>query len=184
LAQESKRSIRDRALLLTGFYGACRRSELAHFKWEDLQFTNEGLILKFRDAKGDRHQVGERCSIPSGKEVNYCPIQALLDWQMASHHHHGPVFREIFKNDRVGEHAIQGQQVNRIIQKLAQQLNLLNAGKISAHSLRRGFATEAFRKGASLNHIKKHGRWKSLKTVLEYLEDARLFVDSPVSVFF
>ena len=117
------------------------------------------------------------------KRLNYSFLRRI-HWQRASGYHQGPVFREIFKNDRVGEKGIQGQQVNRMIQKRAQQVNLPNAGKISAHSLRRGFATEAFRKGASLNHIKRHGRWKSLKTVLEYLEDARLFIDSPVSVFF
>lgn len=93
-------------MLLVGFYGACRRSEISNFRWEDLIFAHEGIVLKFKGAKGDRQQVGERCSIPCGKQLSYCPIQALLDCQLASGHNQGPVFREVFKNNRVGDKSI------------------------------------------------------------------------------
>jgi integrase len=182
--QPGKRAVRNRALLLLGFYAACRRSELARFTWEDLSFVREGLVVRFVDAKGDSTKSGQRCSIPAGKDKAHCALQALLEWQQVSGFCIGPVFREIYHNDRVGEKPIKGEQVGNIIKATAKICAIPNAGNVSAHSLRRGFATEAFRRGASLNHIKKHGRWKSLKTVMEYLEEARLFVDSPVSVFF
>ena len=59
---------------------------------------------------------------------------------------------------------------------------LLNAENYSAHSLRRGFATEAARLGASMPSIQKHGRWKSTRTVVEYVEAGRSFEDSAINV--
>jgi len=61
---------------------------------------------------------------------------------------------------------------------------MANAEQVSSHSLRRGFATEAARLGASMPAIQRHGRWRSTKTVLEYIEAGRQFTDSAVNVLF
>ena len=74
--------------------------------------------------------------------------------------------------------------INRIIQQLVHDARLLNPERYSAHSLRRGFATEAAQKGASMVSIKNHGRLESIKTVIEYIEQGRLYADSVAKVLF
>ena len=71
-----------------------------------------------------------------------------------------------------------------IIKLIAKEAGCPRADEMSAHSLRRGFATEVARKGASMPAIQKHGRWKSTQTVLEYIEAGREFKDSAVNVLF
>ena len=72
----------------------------------------------------------------------------------------------------------------RIVSDVAFDAGLVNAENMSAHSLRRGFVTEAARLGASMPAIQRHGRWKSTKTVFEYIEAGRQFADSAVDVLF
>ncbi len=69
-----------------------------------------------------------------------------------------------------------------MIRRLAVEAGLPNADRISSHSLRRGFATEAARLGAAMPAIQPHGRWRSTKIVLEYIEAGRQFSDSAVNV--
>ena len=71
-----------------------------------------------------------------------------------------------------------------LIRDLVKTVGFPNAEQYSAHSLRRGFATEAARLGASMPSIQKHGRWKSTRTVVEYVEAGRRFEDSAVNVLF
>ena len=80
--------------------------------------------------------------------------------------------------------AICSMHINRIVKQAAKDAMFANADQVSAHSLRRGFATEAARLGASMPAIQKHGRWKSTKTVFEYIEAGRQFKDSAVNVMF
>jgi hypothetical protein len=95
-----------------------------------------------------------------------------------------PIFRRISKTGTVSGGALSGQSVNLILRQLAHDAGLTNAAQMSAHSLRRGFATESARLGASMPSIQRHGCWKSTKTVVEYIEAGRQFVDSAVNVLF
>lgn len=174
---------RDLALILLGFYGACRRSELASLTWDNIAFVEEGIVLHFPKSKTDQFGEGLVCSIPVGN-LKHCPLQALLAWRKASGFQAGPVFRRLSKSSKVLPSAITGNYINQILKAHAVAANIPNAPQISAHSLRRGFATQAFRNGASLQSIKQHGRWRSLKSVLGYLDEGRLFVDSPVNALF
>lgn len=121
--------------------------------------------------------------IPFGNELRY-PVRALLDWRKASQQFEGPLFRRISKTGTVSETAISGQSVNLILRQLAFEAGIPNSDQMSAHSLRRGFATEFARLGASMPAIQRHGRWRSTKTVVEYIEAGRQFVDSAVNVLF
>ena len=78
--------------------------------------------------------------------------------------------------------AMNAESINLVVRKRAQQAKLINWQKMSSHSLRRGFATEAARKGASMPAIQRHGRWRSVKTVVEYIEAGRKFADSAANV--
>ena len=108
----------------------------------------------------------------------------MIDWRQVSGEYEGEIFRQVFKSGKVGKDAICARQVNRIVKQVAAQAGIAHAAQMSAHSLRRGFATEAARLGASMPAIQKHGRWKSTRTVFEYIEAGRQFKDSAVNVLF
>jgi len=175
------RSIRDKAIILVGFFGAFRRSELAALRWEQVQFVGDGLIIKISRSKTDQTGEGGDCIIPTGREPN-CPVRALIDWRAESKQYSGPVFRKVSHRGTIGKEALNPESINRIVRKRAQVAKLINWQKMSSHSLRRGFATEAARKGASMPAIQRHGRWRSVKTVVEYIEAGRQFADSAVNV--
>lgn len=90
-------------------------------------------------------------------------MRALIDWCQRSGYAEGKIFRRISKIGTVGEGAINPHSWNRLLRQLASDAGLPNAESISSHSLRRGFATEASRLGASMPAIQRHGRWRSVR---------------------
>jgi len=182
-APRSLARIRNRALLLVGFFGAFRRSELVALTWEQTQFVSDGLIITLARSKTDQVGQGAQVIIPFGNDTR-CPVRALLDWRQASAQWSGAIFRRISKAGNINDKGICARYWNRLIRDLAIAAKVPNAEQVSSHSLRRGFATEAARLGASMPAIQRHGRWRSTKTVLEYIESGRQFSDSAVNVLF
>ncbi len=176
-------NIRNQALVLLGFFGAFRRSELVALIWEQVNFVSDGMIITLARSKTDQVGEGMQCVIPFGDDRR-CPVRALIEWRQVSGQWAGPIFRRISKVGKVHESAICPRYWNRLLRELASAAGLPNAEQVMSHSLRRGFATEAARLGASMPAIQRHGRWKSTKTVLEYIEAGRQFVDSAVNVLF
>jgi len=174
---------RDKALILVGFFGAFRRSELVGLKWEQIRFVKEGVTIELPRSKTDQGGEGQRCVIPVGPK-NRCPMQALLNWRSESEQFSGYVFRRFSPKGSIQAQAISADRCNTVIKKIAADAGLAGAQQMSAHSLRRGFATESARHGASMPAIQRHGRWKSTQTVLEYIEAGREFSDSAVNVLF
>ncbi len=168
------------ALILVGFWGALRRSEIAELKWENIAFESEGIMLTLYETKSDKMRVGQQVVIPFVEEGR-CPVQALLNWRKGSGCFEGSVFKRFSEDGRMLKSKLSGWLVNKIFKKAVKEASLLNADEYSAHSLRRGFATEAARKGAGMASIKKHGRWNDIKTVIEYIEAGRSFEDSAVN---
>ncbi len=176
-------NIRDKALLLMGFFGAFRSAELVLFDWEQIHFVSEGMIIMLDRSKTDQFGEGESCPIPFGDEKR-CPVRALIDWRAASQQWEGKIFRRITKGGNISASAISSRHWNRLIKQLAQNARLPNAERITSHSQRRGSTTEAARRGASLAALKRHGRWRSTASVLEYIEEGRQFTDSAVNLLF
>jgi len=176
-------NVRNKALLLLGFFGAFRCSELVSLTWEHTQFVSDGLIITLARSKTDQTGQGAPVIIPFGPDAR-CPVRALIDWRQASAQCSGMIFRRMNKVGQINEHGICARHWSRLIRKLAIEAGVSNAEQVSSHSLRRGFATEASRLGASMPAIQRHGRWRSTKTVLEYIEAGRQFSDSAVNVLF
>lgn len=176
-------NIRNRALLLLGFFGAFRRSEVVSLTWEQVQFVSDGLIITLSRSKGDQIGEGAQCVIPFGNDTR-CPVRALIAWREKTKQLEGAIFRRISKTGTIGKQGMGPHHLNRVIRQLAKAAGLPNAERMSSHSLRRGFATEAARLGASMPSIQRHGRWRSTKVVLEYIEAGRQFADSAVNVLF
>ena len=71
-------ALRDRALLLLGFAGAFRRSELIALDVADIAETKIGLLVTIRRSKTDQEGEGATIAIARGDVA--CPARALLEW--------------------------------------------------------------------------------------------------------
>lgn len=176
-------SVRNKAMMLLGFFGAFRRSELVSLTWEQIEFVSDGMLVTLPRSKTDQAGEGAKCVIPFGNERR-CPVRALITWRKESGVWEGPIFRRISKTGNLLKKEITSKHFNYLVKKIAEEVGLPNPEGYSSHSLRRGFATESARLGASMPAIQKHGRWRSTKTVIEYIEAGRQFADSAVNVLF
>lgn len=171
-------SLRDRAILLVGFAGALRRSEVAALEVRDLQYTPDGLRLYIRKSKTDQEGHGQVIGILHGAHPHTCPVRALRAWLHASGITEGPVFRPIDRHGNLGQSAITGRSVARIVKKACRYAGL-PAELYSGHSLRAGFTTQAARAGKPERVIMRHTRHTSEKMVREYIREGDLFNENP-----
>lgn len=163
---------RDRALLLLGFAGAFRRSELVGLDVEDLRFVGEGLVVKIKQSKTDQEANGETVAILKGRLL--CPVRALLLWLKAAPITKGPIFRAISKEGVMSNERLSGRAVTLIVKRYASR-NGMNDVNYSAHSLRSGFLTSAAANGASIFKMMDVSRHKSIDSLRTYIRDADLF---------
>jgi integrase len=177
LVPNSMHGVRDRAILLIGFAGAFRRSELVALDFSDLSFQPEGLLLTLRRSKTDQEGQGRRVAIPHGSHSETCPVQALDAWLRAAEITDGPVFRSVRKGGVVCESRLSGHAVALIVKRLAKKLGL-TAESISGHSLRAGFVTSAARAGEPERRIMRQTGHKSIEMVLRYVRQANAFSDN------
>lgn len=173
-SHSTAQTLRDSALLQTGFLGAFRRSELVQLHMEHIDWQPQGIEILLPSSKTDQMNTGQYCAIPYGND-KLCAIHAIQRWLEHANIQSGPIFRRIYRNGKVGKTAITALSVNHILQKHAIDAGLENAKELSSHSLRRGFATAASRNGVSLQSIMQQGRWKQVSTVIEYIEAAGRF---------
>lgn len=169
------KGLRDRALLLLGFAGAFRRSELIGLDVVDLAETEEGLRVTIRRSKTDQEGHGEVIAIIRGTG-DTCPVKAVKAWREASGITEGPTFRPVAKGGRLGTGRLSGKSVCTIVQAYAARLGL-DADTFGAHSLRSGFLTSAARRGASVFKMRDVSRHRSMDVLQAYVRDADLFRD-------
>lgn len=175
--------IRNAALIQVGFFGAFKCSELVAIKWEHITFSQKGVEILIPKSKTDQSDEGQVCVIPYG-DKNLCPVKALEIWQDYCGLSSGFVFRRLSKSENILENGIKSNQLNVIIKQLAELAKLPKAESYSSHSLRRGFATEAARKGASFSSIMRQGRWHHEGTVLGYMDEGKRFDQNAASAIF
>lgn len=172
---------RDRALILAGFFGALRRSELVAITWEDIHFVEEGVTIQIKRSKTDQTGIGQTCAIPIA-QTKLCAMRALKEWQVLSQQNTGPVFRAINKHQQIQQSALTPLSVSHILKKVAHSAKLPNPENYSGHSLRRGFATAASKKGVPIVAIMRQGRWRHEGTVYGYIEEGKQFQDNAASL--
>ena len=173
-APDGLKGLRDQALLLLGFAGAFRRSELVALDVADLEETEEGMRVAIRRSKTDQEGKGEIIAIVRGS-VN-CPVKAVKNWLQATSITEGSLFRSVTKGGRVGNSRLTDKSVAGIIKTYARRLGL-NEADFSGHSLRSGFLTSAARRGASVFKMRDVSRHKSMDVLQSYIRDAELFRD-------
>src|SRR5713226_380113 len=131
---------RDRALILLGFAGAFRRSELVGFDVEDCAFGKDGLTVTLRKSKTDQTGTGRKIGIPYGANPDTCPVRVIQTWMEQAAVTAGPLLRSINRHGQVQPGRLSGNDVARIVKKLVKRASL-NAAKYAGHSLRAGHAT-------------------------------------------
>lgn len=165
---------RDKALLLLGFAGAFRRSELVGLDVSDVRTTAQGLIVTLRRSKTDQEGAGVQKGIPRGRDKALCPVRALDAWTKAAGITEGPLFRPVDQVGRVGEKRLADYHVVRVIKRLVEAIGL-DPELYGGHSLRAGLATAAAQAGAEERDIMRQTGHKSEKMVRKYIRGAKLF---------
>jgi integrase len=175
---------RDRALLLLGYAGALRRSELVAIEYEHITFDKDGLRLLIPHAKGDQANAGANIGIPRGSAPDTCPVRALEVWLKTSKCEHGPVFRGIDMRGAIERRALHPDAVRQILRKRATLAGLVlpRGERLSPHGLRAGFITQAYINGARDEQIMDHTRQKDLRTMRGYVRRAKLVTESPAKL--
>jgi integrase len=192
LIEDDLPGLRDRALLLLGFAGAFRRSELARIEIADLEESEHGLRISLRFSKGDRESKGVQVGIPYGTSA-LCPVRALKRWCDAAGITQGPVFRRIWITPRpqnsssswtpihvVGHQAIDPRTVARIVQARGAAAGF-DSQVLGGHSLKRGAMNTAKDRRVHPAQLKQLGRHRSYATLAAYIEEGDLFEDNALS---
>jgi len=166
--------LRDRALILLGFAGAFRRSELVALDIEDCVFSKEGLTVTLRRSKTDQEGTGRKVGIPYGSNPETCPVRTLQSWTEQAGVTAGPLFRSLNRHGQVQPGRLSGIDVSRVVKKLAKRAGL-DSAKFAGHSLRAGHATTAAIAGASERSIMNQTGHRSVQMVRRYIRDGSLF---------
>jgi integrase len=180
----SARGRRDRALLLFGFVGALRRSELVALRVEDVGIVAGGLRLRIVRGKTDQAGQGAEVGLPRGRHVETCPVRAFEAWQAVADRKAGPLFRRVSTGGGIGDTALHPDAVRLILAHRVRMAGLTLDGfdRLSAHALRVGFITEAYDKGVRDEDIMRHTRHRDLRTMRGYVRRAGMVSDSPAGM--
>ncbi len=166
---------RDRALLLLGFAGAFRRSELVSLDVGDLDFTRAGLIVTLRRAKTDQEGAGRRIGIPYGANKLTCPVRSVQSWLTAAKIKSGPIFRPVDRFGRLQPGRLSDRAVALVVKRSAKRVAGLDPERFAGHSLRAGLATSAAAAGVEERKIAQQTGHQSLLILRRYIRDGDLF---------
>jgi site-specific recombinase XerD len=168
---------RDRALLLLGFAGAFRRSELVALDVADVTRTRDGLVVQVRRSKTDQEGAGRQVGIPYGSTPGTCPVRAVADWLEVAGLAAGPLFRPIDRHGNLRPRRLTDQSVALVVKRAVRAAGL-DPSVYAGHSLRSGLATAAAQAGVSERAIMEQTGHKSLPIVRRYIRRGSLFTEN------
>lgn len=170
-------SVRDRALLLIGFAGAFRRSELVGLDLKDVHSGHDGLTVFIRKSKTDQEGQGRKVGIPYGSHPHTCPVRAYGTWLEKCGLTEGPLFRSVTRHGKLQPGRLSDRAVALIVKRAAEKAGL-DPDKYAGHSLRAGLATSAAQAGVSERSIMAQTGHKSVVVARRYIRDGSLFRDN------
>jgi integrase len=173
---EGVKDARDRALLLIGFAGGFRRSEIVGLNCDDVERVRQGVVITLRRSKTDQEGAGRKVGIPFGR-TRLCPVLALDEWLAISRIEAGPIFRPVDRHGRIASERLSGEAVLLIVKERVAATGIDPTG-FSGHSLRAGFATSAVQAGVSTLKIRSQTGHASDAMLARYVRDGELFVDN------
>jgi integrase len=167
--------IRDRALLLLGFSGGFRRSELVALDCEDLAQDESGLLATVRRSQTDAEGEGRTVRIPFGSAADRtCPVTAVEQWRKAAHIETGPLFRVVNRHGQILEKRLSGEAVGLVVKRRVESLGY-DPAQFGGHSLRAGLATSAAMAGKPERVIMQQTGHRSLTTLRRYIREENVF---------
>jgi site-specific recombinase XerD len=175
--EDTKAGLRDRALLLVGFAGGFRRSELVGLNVEDLLDTDDGLRVQIRRSKTDQEAEGRELGLPHGQHPETCPVRAVRAWRKAAGINDGPLFRPINRHDQIRVARLTPEGVALVVKRAAERAGF-DPTHYAGHSLRSGLATAAAAGGAPERAIMRQTGHRSVQTVRRYIRSGSLFTDN------
>ena len=168
-AESEKKKIRDKALILVGFSGGFRRSELVDIDTDDVEFVIEGVKIYIKRSKTDQSGEGMTKAIPYFENKLFCPVVNLKTWiDYSQKNKSGKIFD------------ISDKSVALIIKKYA-ALSGLDSSRYGGHSLRSGFATTTAESGAEERNIMAMTGHKTTQMVRRYIQEANLFKNNALN---
>ena len=177
---EEIKKLRDKSILLIGFGGGFRRTELISIDYEDLEFVPEGLKITIKRSKTDQLGEGMIKGLPYFANEIYCPVKNLKNWLEISKIKSGPVFRRFKKGLTLTDKRLTDQSVVLIMKKYLSLVGIENQN-FAGHSLRSGFATVAAESGADERSIMAMTGHKTTQMVRRYIREANLFKNNALN---
>ncbi|MCW2900634.1 MAG: Site-specific recombinase XerD [Streptosporangiaceae bacterium] len=174
---------RDRLLLVLGLAMMARRSELAALHLDDVVETDDGLEVLIRASKTDQDARGAVVAVPRGSHPETDPVRLLQEWRSILAQRgiiSGRLLRSVTRHSRIGA-SLSPDAVSDAVRAAAVRAGVPQAESYSAHSLRAGGATTAYRAGAPVSAIAAHGRWSPASpVVLGYVRSVDRWRDNPM----
>ena len=179
---ESMKDVRDRALLLIGFAGAFRRSELVSINYDNIEHVSRGVIIHLPRSKTDQEGQGRKIAIPYARGA-LCPVLALKAWLEKSGIVEEAVFRPVDRHGKIRKSRLSKEAVAIVIKERA-NIAGLDSTRYSGHSLRAGLATSAAAVGVSSHKIRQQTGHTSDAMLSRYIRDGELFRDNAAGLIF
>jgi integrase len=160
--------LRDKCLILLGFAGAYRRSELVSLNIEDVDFNDDGAIISLSKSKTNQYGEAEEKAFFYSPEADFCPIRNLKQWINRLERPTGPLFVRVRKGDKITEERLNDMTVYETVKKYLGE-------RYSAHSLRASFITIAKINGADDSEIMRQSKHKTSLMIQRYtrIEDIK-----------
>ena len=177
---EDIKKLRDKTIILVGFGGGFRRSELISIDHDDLEFVPEGLKITIRKSKTDQFGEGMIKGLPYFTNEKYCPVASLKKWLDVSKINSGPIFRKFNKGSSLTEKRLTDQSVVLLMKEYLTLAGIENKN-FAGHSLRSGFATAAAASGADERSIMNMTGHKTTQMVRRYIKEANIFKNNALN---
>ena len=179
-SKEEIKKLRDRSIILIGFSGGFRRSELVNIDYDDIEFVSEGVKIFIKRSKTDQFGEGSVKALPYFDNSQYCPVASLQKLINISKINSGPLFRRFLKGLKLSEKRLTDQTVALLIKEYL-ELAGIDSKNYSGHSLRSGFATAAAESGAEERSIMAMTGHKTTQMVRRYIREANIFKNNALN---
>lgn len=166
--------LRDSALVLVGFAGGFRRSELAGINIFDLKFSTSGVVVTVRRSKTDLEGAGREVGLPFGSNQDTCPVRALRQWLEAAKINDGPVFRSVGRFGHVSRRGLHTDSIGKLLKRAAARTGM-KVEAIGGHSLRAGCVTQAAMNGVRETQIMRQTGHRTTATLRRYIRSGEIF---------
>ena len=177
---EEIKKLRDKSLILIGFGGGFRRTEIISIDYEDLEFVPDGLKINVKRSKTDQFGEGMTKGLPYFDNEIYCPVTNLNKWLKISKIKSGPIFRRFSKGLSLTNKRLTDQSVVLLMKEYLKLAGIENTN-FAGHSLRSGFATVAAESGADERSIMAMTGHKTTQMVRRYIKEANLFKNNALN---